>query len=166
MPVFYFHLGFNGRVLTDDEGTELADRAAARTEAQAIIRELASTGTGRALGRSSDCYLRVADADGPFLHLPLAGPALEVVPAHRPPDPSRPRDARSPDRAGMMTALAAQIDEQHDRTAKLMQQNRRLREALASELRATERIRNQTLHLLACARALDFSAGAVAATHR
>ena len=160
MPVFYFHLGFGGRILRDDEGTELESRAAARAEAQAIIRELAPTAASCSPGRPSNWFLRVADADGQFLHLPIDRPPLEVVPAEQPPEPPPtppPADVSAPPPTSRAAQVLARfLDRQRDTTA-LLRRNQQLRDQLASELEACHRTRQQTADLVECARAVNFA---------
>src|SRR5262249_16765140 len=134
MPLFYFHLGFGGRILRDDEGTELESRAAARAEAQAIIRELAPTAASCSFGHPTNWFLRVADADGQFLHLPIDRPALEVVTAdHRsepPPTPARADQSASPLPRRAAEVLARFLDRQR-RTTALLRRNQQLRDQLS-----------------------------------
>ena len=160
MPVFYFHLGFGGRILRDDEGTELESRAAARAEAQAIIHELGPTAASCSPGRPNSWFLRVADADGQFLHLPIDRPPLEVVPAEQPPEPPATppsADVSAPRPTGRAAQVLARfLDRQRDTTA-LLRRNHQLREQLASELQACHRIRQETTDLVECARAVNFA---------
>jgi len=162
MPLFYFHLGFGGRILRDDEGTELESRAAARAEAQAIIRELAPTAASCSFGHPTNWFLRVADADGQFLHLPIDRPPLEVVPAEQPPEPPPappPADVSAPPPTSRAAQVLARfLDRQRDTTA-LLRRNHQLRDQLASELEASHRIRQETTDLVECARAVNFAWG-------
>src|SRR5262245_26083297 len=79
MPLYFFQLRFGSRVLPDEEGVELRDRAAAREEAVAIIGELTHRtveGNGK---RWASWFLEVNDEAGRFLRLPIGQPALELV---------------------------------------------------------------------------------------
>jgi hypothetical protein len=162
MPLFYFHLGLGNRILRDDEGTELDSRAAARAEAQAIVRELVPTAASCSSLYPSNWFLRVADADGQFLHLPIDRPALEVVTAEPPPEPP-PTPAAADVSAPGPTSRAAQIlarflDRRRDTTA-LLRRNHQLRQELTSELQACHQIRRQTADLIAYARTVNFAWG-------
>jgi hypothetical protein len=168
MPMFYFHLGLGDRILMDDEGIELASRAAARAEAHATIRELAATVIDPASGRPTSWFLRVADEQGSFLHLPVGRPALEVVstqseeptPSEVPTQPAEaPPAAAAAALAAMLTALIAEALERHQHTARLMERNRQLRDALLSEFLASQRVRQQTTDLLAAARSFGSGSG-------
>src|SRR5262249_51743002 len=143
-----------------DEGTELESRAAARAEAQAIIRELAPTAASCSSGHPTDWFLRVADADGQFLHLPIDRPALEVVTAdHRsepPPTPARAGQTASPLPRRAAEVLARFLDRQR-RTTALLRRNQQLRDQLSVQLQACQQIRQQSADLLACARAVNFA---------
>src|SRR5204863_3703817 len=80
MPLYFFQLSFGSRVVPDEEGVELRDRAAALEEALAIIRELTDrTGEGTRR-RWASWFLEVDDEAGRFLRLPIGHPALELVP--------------------------------------------------------------------------------------
>ena len=78
MPLYYFHLSFGDRVLEDEEGVELPDRAAARAETFAVIRDLTDREVGR---RWASWFVEVTDEQGSFLRLPIGYPSLQVVPA-------------------------------------------------------------------------------------
>jgi hypothetical protein len=158
MPIYYFHLGIDGRMLPDEEGIELRDRAAARAEASAVMRELAPAKDG---DKPRSWFLRIADEEGPFLHLPIDRPALEVVGSsgrYEAPE-SRSSHAPAPTRAvpdapsfPSAAVLIQKVLEQRKRTAHLLEQNRQLQVALASQLRLSEKIRGQAMNiLLACA---------------
>ena len=58
-------------------GYEFSSRSAARAEALAAIRDLSHRGEPR---RWAGWFLRVADAEGEFLCLPMGHPALAIVP--------------------------------------------------------------------------------------
>src|SRR5262249_8018192 len=84
MPRYFFHLTFGDRVVPDEEGIELPNRAAAREEAMTDARERwdrAGASPGR---RWASWFLQVADDQGRFLRVPLGYPALEVVSADNP----------------------------------------------------------------------------------
>ena len=79
MPLYYFHLSFGDRTVTDDEGVELPNRAAAREEALAVIRDLSNPEVGGNPRRWASWFLQVADEGGEFLRMPIGHPALEIV---------------------------------------------------------------------------------------
>jgi hypothetical protein len=163
MPIFYFHLGFAGRILSDDEGTELPDRPAARAEAVAVMREIAPVLGRRGPEQRADGFLRVADEDGPFLHLPMDRPALEVVSAQTSAVSPRPAAVSSSVVPADMTTLMAEAMEQHEHTMRLMEKNRQLRYALSLVLATSQTIRDQAVGLIACARRRQSSVGGTAA---
>jgi hypothetical protein len=90
MPLYYFHLSFGDRTVTDDEGVELPNRAAAREEALAVIRDLSNPEVAGNPRRWASWFLQVADQGGEFLRMPIGHPALEVVT----PDTHEPRAER------------------------------------------------------------------------
>jgi hypothetical protein len=164
MPIFYFHFGFAGRILPDDEGTELPDRTAARAEAVAVMREIAPVLGGRGPEQRADGFLRVADEDGPFLHLPMDRPALEVVSAETSAAPPPPAETVS-STAGVadVTTLVAEAMREHEHAMRLMEKNRQLRYALSSVLATSETVRRQAAALIACARRRQSSVAGIAA---
>src|SRR5262249_50046501 len=46
MPHYFFHLAFGDRLVPDEEGVQLASRSQARSEAEAVIRELSDAQSG------------------------------------------------------------------------------------------------------------------------
>ena len=91
MPLYYFHLSFGNRTVTDDEGVELPNRAAAREEALAVIRDLSNPEVAGNPRRWASWFLQVADDGGEFLRMPIGHPALEIVtPATGEPRAERP----------------------------------------------------------------------------
>jgi hypothetical protein len=164
MPIFYFHLGFAGRILSDDEGTELPDRTAARAEAVAVMREIAPVLGGRGPQQRADGFLRVADEDGPFLHLPMDRPALEVVSAETSAAPAPPTaTVSSTVVVADVMMLVAEAMEQLAHTMRLMEKNRQLRYALSSVLATSETVCEEAAGLVACARRRQSSVGGTAA---
>jgi hypothetical protein len=83
MPFYFFNLSFGERIILDEEGVELPNRAAAREEALAVVRDLSNREVGR---RWASWFLDITDEQGSFLRLPIGYPALEVMPkdGHRP----------------------------------------------------------------------------------
>jgi hypothetical protein len=79
MPLYFFHLSFGDRIFPDDEGVELPNRSAARSEALAVVRELADPEIAGNPRRWASWFLQVADERGEFLRLPIGHPALETV---------------------------------------------------------------------------------------
>jgi hypothetical protein len=80
MPRYFFHLRFGRRrFLPDEEGIELRNRTAARDEALAVVRELATPEIENARRRWASWFLEVADEQGGFFRTPIGHPALEVV---------------------------------------------------------------------------------------
>src|SRR5215471_10840308 len=143
MPLYYFNLSFGERIAPDEEGVELPDRAAAREEAFAVIRDLSDREDGR---RWASWFLDVTDEQGSFLRLPIGYPALEVLPkdgrrskpavfAFKLPDPLPPLEAMP---EGLLkngpAALVREKMALRQRTAQLLEHNRQLREELTSQL--------------------------------
>jgi hypothetical protein len=135
MPLYFFHLDFGGRRLPDEDGLELPNRAAARREAQAAIRELAA-GPPEAARRWAGWFVQVAEEREAFLRLPIAEPALEVVGAERQPRPQRPVKTRPVPheddhgrRAMMLDAVALRL-----KCSQLLTKHGELREQLSAEL--------------------------------
>jgi hypothetical protein len=152
MPVYHFHLGFGGRIIPDDEGIELRDRAAAREEACAVIRELSHWRTvAGSADRQTRWFSRVSDDEGPFLHLSADRPQLEVVAVPRPPAAAAPLPStHAPtDLDAKLAELVLQLLERRERTVQLLEINGRLRRELSSELRSSKTIRSQISRLLA-----------------
>jgi hypothetical protein len=160
MPRYFFHLSFGQRLVADDEGVELPNRSAARDEALAVVRELANPEVGGNARRWASWFLQVADDEGQFFRTPVGYPALEVVTADgQEPDVEdrriRPDPAATAARRGAALRtrgpLAQQIRAIRQRTAQLMDDNRRLREELSSLHLASENIRFHARRTLALA---------------
>src|SRR5215472_3502322 len=79
MPHYFFHLAFGDRLVPDEEGVQLASRSQARSEAEAVIRELSDAQSGGNPRRWAGWFLQVADEKGEFLRMAIGHPALEVV---------------------------------------------------------------------------------------
>jgi hypothetical protein len=84
MPLYFFHLSFGDRTVADEEGVELPNRAVAREEALAVIRDLADPDVAGNPRRWASWFLQVADEAGQFLRMPIGHPAFEVVTADAP----------------------------------------------------------------------------------
>jgi hypothetical protein len=150
MPRYFFHLSFGQRLVPDEEGVELPNRSAAREEALAVVRELANPEVGGSAKRWASWFLQVADDEGQFFRTPVGYPALEIVTAHGQeldveergirPNPAA-RLARQGAAPKTRRALVQQIWMIRQRTAQLMEDNRRLREELSSLYLASEKIR-------------------------
>jgi len=150
MPRYFFHLSFGQRLVPDEEGVELPNRSAAREEALAVVRELANPEVGGNAKRWASWFLQVADDEGQFFRTPVGYPALEIVTADGQeleaeerrirPDPAT-RLARQGAAPKTRRALVQQIWMIRQRTAQLMEDNRRLREELSSLYLASEKIR-------------------------
>jgi Domain of unknown function (DUF6894) len=148
MPRYFFHLSFGQRLVPDEEGVELPNRSAAREEALAVVRELANPEVGGNAKRWASWFLQVADDEGQFFRTPVGYPALEIVTADGQeleaeerrirPDPAAARRGAALRTRG---ALAREIKAIRQRTAQLMEDNRRLREELSSLYLASEKIR-------------------------
>jgi hypothetical protein len=153
MPLYFFQLSFGSRVLPDEEGVELRDRAAAREEALAIIRELThrtTEGNGR---RWASWFLEVDDEAGRFLRLPIGQPALELVANNASQRPSSvgeerphlreelpgPRPVARATAGHPLPRLVRQIAARLEQIAQLLERNRELRQELSSQcLRSPE----------------------------
>lgn len=172
MPLYFFHLSFGDRLLSDEEGVELESRAAARAEALAVIRDMSSqvfstqvsstqvsstqVASGQATGRNSrrwaGWFLRVADGRGQFLRLPMDPPALKVA--------STDRHAAAPDPNLEQAQPTRPCDQQTttplprhaDHTARLLEENRVLRSQLAFQFLVSEKAYIHSRQLLARAR--------------
>jgi hypothetical protein len=79
MPRYFFHLSFGQRTVPDEEGVELPNRAAARDEALAVVRDLANPEFRGNPRRWASWFLEVADETGGFFRTPIGHPALEIV---------------------------------------------------------------------------------------
>jgi hypothetical protein len=136
MPLYFFHLDFGGRRLPDEDGLELPNRAAARREAQAAIRELAAGAPEEAARRWAGWFVQVADEKEAFLRLPIAEPALEFVGTERQPQTEQPvkivptrRDGDRGRGATMLDAVAVRL-----KCSELLAKQGELREQLSAEL--------------------------------
>jgi hypothetical protein len=168
MPHYFFHLSFGQRLVPDDEGVELPNRSAARDEALAVVRELANPEVGGNARRWASWFLQVADDEGQFFRTPVGYPALEVVTADgqalRAEEPRiRPTPAARLARqdAGPKTrrALVQQIWAIRQRTAQLMDDNRRLREELSSLYLLSENMRLLASRAVALAQHMSAGGG-------
>jgi hypothetical protein len=141
MPRYFFHLCFGQRLVPDEEGVELPNRSAARDEALAVVRELANPEVDGNARRWASWFLQVVDDEGQFFRTPVGYPALEIVSADRQalqaeefrirPDPAA-TAARRGAALRIRGELLQQIGAIRQRTAQLMDDNRRLREELSS----------------------------------
>jgi hypothetical protein len=159
MPLYYFHLSFGDRTVTDDEGVELPNRAAAREEALAVIRDLSNPEVAGNPRRWASWFLQVVDEEGELLRMPIGQPALEVVtPAGRQPQAEL-SEAKAPRPTGAVAAqqgsraadVVRQMSVHRQRTAQLLEDNRRLRHELSSVFLASESIRIRTGRVLSLA---------------
>jgi hypothetical protein len=142
MPLYFFHLTFGSRVVSDEEGVDLRNRAAAREEGLAIIREL-SHRTDSNSRRWASWFLHVSDEAGQFLRLPVGQPALELVANNAPQIPSaaperkRNRRHRVPNRQPVpvqtLPALVHQIAVHLEHVAQLLELSRKLQKELSSQ---------------------------------
>jgi Domain of unknown function (DUF6894) len=157
MPLFYFHLGLGSRLIRDEEGVELPDRAAAREEANAVTRDLSTTANGRS--RLAGWFLRVADSQGHFLHLPFGRPALELI-VGREEIVEAAAETSAPDfvasapevPATTLPSLVMCVLARKQHTAQLLEKNQQLRIALASVFSSREQTSAETSRLLESAR--------------
>ncbi|HEY1361968.1 MAG TPA: hypothetical protein VGF60_06965 [Xanthobacteraceae bacterium] len=161
MPEFLFNLTFGDRVWPDEEGVRLPDRAAARAEAEAIVRELSPRGVERSRTRWAGWFLRVEDAGDEFLALPLGRPALAAVPRAVASAVQRRTGALEVRR----TELARQTMETLERLAYLMDLNRRVRGEVAVGRLLSDEMRHRAEQLRVSALAVR-SAMAAAAQFR
>src|SRR5262245_14670253 len=160
MPLYFFHLSFGDRTVPDDEGVELPNRAAARAEALAVIRDLADPEVAGNPRRWASWFLQVADETGEFLRMPIGHPALEVVtPAGRQaePEPSEGKPVRPAQtvatRQGRRSAvLVQQMAARRKQTQQLLQLNHQLRRELASVCLASESMRVRASRVVSLAR--------------
>jgi hypothetical protein len=154
MACYFFHLAFGDRVLPDEEGVELSSRAAARREAEAVVRDLSDSVAGRWAG----WFLRVADRHGQFLSLPIGHPALELVSDGASTTGGRMdgEELFGRAQAGSLHELAAALFEQasalRERTAQLLERNRKLQSELSSELCLNQAVGDRARQLISHAR--------------
>jgi hypothetical protein len=78
MPRYFFHLSFGDRTWPDEERLEFPGRLAARAEATTVIRDLCRGAPEENPRRWRGWFLRLADAEGEFLSLPI-GERLSVA---------------------------------------------------------------------------------------
>jgi hypothetical protein len=167
MPLYFFHLSFGDRLLSDEEGVELESRSAARAEALAVIRDMSNqvsssqvsstqVASGQATGRNSrrwaGWFLRVADHRGQFLRLPMAPPALKVASTDRhaaAPGPNF-EQARPTRTCDQQTTTPLPLHADH--TARLLEENRALRSQLAFQFLVSEKAYIHSRQLLSRAR--------------
>lgn len=171
MPLYYFNLSFGERIVPDEEGVQLPNRAAAREEAFAVIRDLVDREDGR---RWASWFLDVTDELGAFLRLPIGYPALEVLPkdgrakspaaAFKRPDPL-PRLEATPEGLprNQPAALVRQKLALRKRTAELIEQNFQLRKELTSQFSVSEQVRRRTRQVLASAQLVGWIGDSAAA---
>src|SRR5262245_22639341 len=156
MPRYFFHLTVGDRLLPDEEGVELASRAAARQEALAVVREL----SGSMASQWAGWFLRVADRRGQFLSLPLGHPALELVSNDRPwisaETPRTAEEGGDRSQAASLTARAAAVFAETSvarrRMAALRERHHQLRDELSAELRANQAASDRARQLTEYAR--------------
>jgi hypothetical protein len=158
MACYFFHLAFGDRVLPDEEGVELSSRAAARREAEAVVRDLSDSVAGRWAG----WFLRVADRHGQFLSLPIGHPALELVSDGASTTGGRMDGEELFDRgqAGSLHELAAALFEQaslRERTAQLLERNRQLRSEVSSQFLLNRAVGDRARQLISHARLANSS---------
>ncbi len=78
MSKFYFHVRCGQNIMSDDEGMECADAAAAREQALVSARELLADAIKASKHETPDCFI-IADANGREL---MTVPFNEALPAH------------------------------------------------------------------------------------
>src|SRR5262245_31461718 len=105
MPRYFFHLSFGQRVVLDEEGVELPNRSAAREEAAAVVRDLATPEIDGTSRRWASWFIEVADEQGGFFRTPIGHPALEVVTRNGPD-----RQAEGPEFSPVRPAAKAHFD--------------------------------------------------------
>ena len=163
MPRYFFHLRFGQRVLPDEEGIELRNRAAARDEALAVVHDLTNPKVKDARQRWASWFLEVADERSGFFRTPIGHPALELVTSDRQApggaEPElRPVRAESalPEEAhagGRTAQIVQQRAALHQRSAQLLKENHELRSELLSLRLVTEALVVRTRRLVSLARA-------------
>jgi hypothetical protein len=161
MPHYFFHLAFGTRMVPDEEGVELPDRSAARTEALAAIRELSDARTGGNSRRWAGWFLQLADEQGQFFRAPIGNPALELATPQRPADKCLVGPATSATSPAWEAAAAAhaqvaelvrQLSTRQQHATQLLEHSRRLQHELSSLCAANERIRARAREFVAYAR--------------
>jgi len=155
MPLYYFHLSFGDRTVTDDEGVELPNRAAAREEALAVIRDLSNPEVAGNPRRWASWFLQVADEEGEFLRMPIGHPALEVVTPDGRQAEGEPSEDPTPFAATVTTrsaVLVQQMSAVRKHTEQLLQHNQQLRQELSSLCLASASIRVRASRVVSLAR--------------
>jgi hypothetical protein len=161
MPRYFFHLCFGKRLVPDEEGVELPNRSAARDEAVAVVRELGNPEIGGNARRWASWFLQVADDEGQFFRTPVGYPALEIVSADgqalQAEEPRiRPDPAATAARRGAASRTRRELLQQiwaiRQRTAELIDDNRRLREELSSLYLISKNIQLHAARTMALAR--------------
>jgi len=159
MPLYFFHLRFGDRTLADDEGVELPNRAAAREEALAVIRDLGDPEVAGNPRRWAGWFLQVGDEEGEFLRMPIGHPSLELVtPDGRqaeagPSEEPTPSVAMVATRQGRRSAMLVQkmlVVRQH--TEQLLQRNQQLRHELSLVCLVSESVRVRARRVVSLAR--------------
>jgi hypothetical protein len=161
MPRYFFNLRFGQRVLSDEEGVELSDRAAARDEALAVVQDLANPEVEGARRRWASWFIEVADERGGFFRAPIGHPALEIVPPDRHAlggavpkiTPVRAESALSEDAPtrSRTAEVVRQIAALRRRREELLKENHQLRSELLSLCLASEGLRVRSKHLVSLA---------------
>jgi hypothetical protein len=160
MPLYFFHLSFGDRTVPDEEGVELPNRSAARTEVLAVIRDLADPEVAGNPRRWAGWFLQVADDGGAFLRMPIGHPALEIVtpdiqepragePGVKPTRPAATVATRGGRRSAMLVEQMASV---RKHTEQLLQRNQQLRQELSSLCVASARIRVRASCVVSLAR--------------
>jgi hypothetical protein len=160
MPRYFFHLSFGQRTVPDEEGVELPNRAAARDEALAAVRDLANPEHRGHSRRWASWFLDVADETGDFFRTPIGHPALEVVTPE-----TNTRRVEQPDPEPLWPApigplshfgtreIVRQMAARREMTVQLLKDNQQLRRELSFIRLACEGIRVRADRLISLARA-------------
>jgi len=169
MPHYFFHLCFGDRVLPDEEGTEFRDRAAAREEASAVIRELSDPVLKGNPRRWAGWFLQVTDEGGPFFRAPIGHPSLEVVtkgwrPASKLPPAPQARAAQQllqqQPSGRKVSAMVAQLLERMTEITVLTEHSSRLLGEISQTARKCEEVCAQAQILVARAQRVKWAADA------
>src|SRR5262245_10253703 len=162
MPRYFFHLRFGQRVLPDEEGIELENRAAARDEALAVVHDLTNPKVKDARQRWASWFLEVADERSGFFRTPIGHPALELVtPDRQAPGGAKPElrpvraESALPEEAhagGRTAEIVRQRAALHQRSAQLLKENHQLQSELLSLRLVTEALLARTQRLVSLAR--------------
>ena len=145
MTRYFFHLRFGHRVVWDEEGTELSNRSAARSEALAAVCELAEPNTGRPSRRWAGWFLQVVDEFGEFFRTPVGHPALELV---GPNDPTAVGQRATSSRAEVVETRSPI----KQRTVQLLERTLRLHEELSLLCSNSEKLLLRSREVVAQAR--------------